>query len=84
MNCVHCHNPLNSSQFRNNGTLKSCPNCSTNNGQEHVYYPYPNAFGTTPLRASDRHPEGPQSYCVACRGGQSPDFEPTLCHNTQP
>jgi len=46
MNFTHCNKPLNEGLFH--GNLKSCPNCSTRNGQEHVFYPYPEAFGTTP------------------------------------
>lgn len=78
MNCTHCNRPLNKGQYHED--LKSCPKCSTRNGQEHVFYKYPKAFGTTPKRASARRPEGPQSYCVACRGGKdSPYFAPILC-----
>ena len=78
MNCTHCNEPLNVGQFH--GVLKSCPNCSTQNGQEHVFYQYPEAFGSTPKRASSIRPDGPQSHCVACRGGKDiTNFAPILC-----
>ena len=78
MNCSHCNRPLNEGQFHED--LKSCPNCSTKNGHEHVFYQYPEAFGTTPKRASSRRPDGPQSHCVACRGAKDiPNFAPILC-----
>ena len=60
MNCSHCNRPLNEGQFHED--LKSCPNCSTKNGHEHVFYQYPEAFGTTPKRASNRRPETSQSH----------------------
>jgi hypothetical protein len=71
MTCKNCGKPLNETQYHDD--LKSCPNCSVNNGQEHVFYPYPEAYGTTPLRATSKHPDGPQSHCTACRGGNAAD-----------
>jgi len=49
--------------------------------------PTPNLFvigaikgGTTPLRATAKHPDGPQSHCTACRGGNAADgFSAVLC-----
>ena len=46
MNCTHCSRPLNEGQFH--GNLKSCPRCSTRNGQEHVFYPFPDAIWNNP------------------------------------
>lgn len=66
--CRVCGLQLNRAQYRNNEQYKSCPNCSSENGEEHVYYENPGDFGETPLRATRNHPEGPQSYCVSCRG----------------
>lgn len=78
MNCNHCNKPLNKAQYR--PSLKSCPNCSVNNGTEHVYYPYPDAFGITDKRETIPHPDGPQSYCTPCRSGkEQTGFDPTLC-----
>jgi hypothetical protein len=78
-NCVHCHKPLNQSQYNAGKTLKSCPKCSSDNGSEHVYYPYPAEFGTTSLRSSSGSPEGAQSYCVACRSNLLNNSTQILC-----
>jgi phage FluMu protein Com len=72
MNCEHCGKPLNQSQYNATESLKSCPSCSTIDGHQHVYYEYPEQFGTTELRSTAPHPEGPQSHCNACRA-QSPE-----------
>jgi len=77
--CQHCHQPLNVSQYNARRTVKSCPNCSTINGKHHVYYAYPDEFGTTALRATASTPDGAQSYCTACRGGQTPTATSIPC-----
>ena len=66
--CRHCNQPLNRSQRREEDTWKSCPECSVQDGNEHVFYPYPSAFGESDKRASNEDPAGAQSYCEACRG----------------
>ena len=77
--CISCDKPLNSTQWRRDKQYKSCPKCSTENGNEHVYYEYPNAFGITEKRKSNKHPEGPQSHCVVCRGRGIPPNNQILC-----
>lgn len=67
-NCHHCGELLKKSQYRNNKTYKSCPHCSTLDGEEHIYYKYPESFGTTILRVTPNVPDGAQSYCTRCRG----------------
>ena len=80
MACENCGQPLHRTQWADEDSWKSCPRCSQAHGTEHVFYRYPDAFGTTPNRATDRHPEGPQSHCQRCRGGNDPDFtEGMLC-----
>ena len=79
MQCQHCRRPLNEAQWRLNNAFKSCPKCSTNNGLEHVYYRYPDNFGTTQHRSSSAHPEGPQSHCVTCRSNSTPITSGSLC-----
>lgn len=79
MNCRHCSKPLNRQQFRADEKWKSCPKCSKEHGTEHVYYEYPDAFGTTEKRASAAHPEGPQSYCTACRTDGDPPQRRLTC-----
>lgn len=79
MNCKSCNKPLSESQYKNQKSLKSCPLCSVNNGDYHVYYRYPEAFGTTSKRATQNSPEGAQSYCTSCRGNQGPTLSAILC-----
>ncbi len=71
MDCTNCHRPLKESVYNANRTKKSCPKCSQDNGSEHVFYDYPSAFGTTAKRANRSNPDGPQSYCTACRGSKN-------------
>ena len=74
MTCTHCGNILSEVQWKDSNNWKSCPHCSSRNGSEHIFYPYPESFGTTSARATREHPEGPQSYCTACRGKGEPDL----------
>lgn len=64
MLCKFCKRPLKDSQYSSDGKFKSCPRCSVINGEEHIYFPYPNSFGTTEKRKTAARPEGPQSYCA--------------------
>ena len=66
--CAHCDQLLQRSQPRNNGAMKSCPNCSAFEG-EHVFYPYPEAFGAPAARPADLARD--QSDCIACRANAS-------------
>ena len=77
--CLVCGLPLNESQYSVNDDYKSCPKCSTENGKEHVYYTYPENFGITDKRSSAKNPEGPQSYCVPCRGRGTSGSPKVLC-----
>ena len=36
----------------------------------HVFYRYPEDFGTTEKRSTSLNPDGPQSYCTKCRANQ--------------
>jgi phage FluMu protein Com len=81
--CKHCGETLKEAQFNKNNTLKSCPNCSKLNGEEHVYYSNPNSFGITDERSSSKHPEGPQSHCNACRSKNVPFAKQFLCHEVK-
>lgn len=70
--CTYCGQELNEAQYKTGSDgkdYKSCPCCSVNDGSEHIFYPYPSSFGTTPFRKTPNHPDGPQSYCEPCRGG---------------
>ncbi|MDD3223203.1 MAG: hypothetical protein PHX70_00575 [Clostridium sp.] len=77
--CKVCHKPLNQSQYSIDGKFKSCPKCSIINGKEHVYYAYPEDFGTTQKRASSNRPDGPQSHCKSCRFEKNDYPKPILC-----
>lgn len=77
--CIICGEPLKEAQWRNKNQYKSCPRCSTNNGKEHVYYKFPDAFGTTERRKTYNHPEGPQSYCVSCRSRSESTANKIFC-----
>lgn len=74
MLCRVCERELNRAQWSKDETLKSCPHCSTKDGDQHVFFKYPQNFGTTPLRATPNHPEGPQSYCTECRADSVADL----------
>lgn len=76
--CKICGEPLSTSIYSKDRNYKSCPKCSQENGMYHVFYPYPDNFGTTKKRSSLTHPEGPQSHCEKCRGG-NPPVDGILC-----
>jgi hypothetical protein len=65
--CRACGERLNESQWSTSRTWKSCPKCSARDGSQHIFYEYPDAFGTTEHRVSEASPDGAQSYCEACR-----------------
>lgn len=65
--CAHCDQLLKRSQHRNDGSMKSCPNCSGFEG-EHIFYPYPEAFGA---QVTAKDPGRDQSDCSACRANES-------------
>ena len=37
-------------------------------GEEHIFYSYPGAYGQSEKRASASIPDGAQSWCTLCRG----------------
>lgn len=77
--CKVCGKLLSSSQYSLDKKYKSCPRCSQENGDEHVYYEYPECFGTTLKRSSSNSPEGAQSYCESCRFDKEYNEEKLLC-----
>ncbi len=53
MSCNFCGGRLNNGMLRkqepgSGRKFKSCPNCSTTHGEEHIFHPYPTDFGNTP------------------------------------
>ena len=67
MICRVCGKPLNKSQYSQGENYKSCPRCSEINGEEHVFFRYPEDFGQSDKRETLNHPDGPQSYCYVHR-----------------
>lgn len=67
MKCKACGKPLKQSQYGGNNKYKSCPMCSVINGEEHVFFSYPEDFGQSNKRETANHPDGPQSYCYTHR-----------------
>lgn len=67
-NCDFCGNPLSDAQYLlvNDTVYKSCPDCSSKNGQ-HIHYFCPEAFGITEKRVTQNNPMGLQSHCAKCR-----------------
>lgn len=78
-NCKICGRPLKESQWRENRNYKSCPKCSQDNGEVHVYYAFPEDFGTTEARVTLSNPEGAQSHCGICRNRANTRGEQKLC-----
>lgn len=66
--CSCCTQPLNRGIWSDDSKLKTCPLCSTTQGEQHVFRLYPEEFGTTERRVTQNNPDGAQSYCVDCRG----------------
>lgn len=78
-NCRVCGKPLNESQWKEERSYKSCPKCSVENSKEHVYYEYPEHFGTTDARITATNPDGAQSYCAVCRNRAKVHGTERLC-----
>lgn len=78
--CRHCGQALNISQRDDevNPKYKSCPSCSTNHGEEHIFYRHPEAFGTSERRVSPTTPDGAQSYCTRCRSGRTGPYSDAI------
>lgn len=66
--CKHCGIELNKALYSQDHKYKSCPKCSVNDGNEHIFLPYPEYFGVTKSRKTKANPDGAQSYCVLHRG----------------
>ena len=84
--CAACGGALRSGVvYREDKAWKSCPECSGNDGSEHVLLPYPAAFGTAAGRASEGAPDGAQSWCTACRPPKGPrNFATRRCSSLTP
>ena len=78
MSCNVCSRSLEEAQYSRDRHYKSCPNCSTNNGQEHVYF-HCDYFGYTDHRMTINNPDGIQSWCPPCRGRGGSSSNGILC-----
>ncbi len=72
MSCNFCGGRLNNVMLRkqepgSGRKFKSCPNCSTTHGEEHIFHSYPADFGNTSARVTAANPDGHQSNCRNCR-----------------
>lgn len=80
LKCTSCSRLLRRSIKSKDGLWKSCPNCSGNNGAEHVFRRMPEDFGESEARAAAGVEGGDQSWCYACRSGASTAGAARLCH----
>ena len=62
MKCEHCNRALNRSQWTRDGTMKSCPRCSMNDGEWHIFLSL-DEFGRSKARVSPKAPTGIQASC---------------------
>ena len=67
MLCKVCGKDLTEAQYAMKESYKSCPRRSTKNGEEHVFFRYPESFGESDKRITTNHPRGAQSYCSVHR-----------------
>lgn len=68
--CSACNRVLRRAFKSADGKWKSCPECSGRDGAQHVFKPYPDAFGLSPARMEAGVEDGTQSWCEDCRGAQ--------------
>ena len=76
--CVHCAAELREIVTSPDGEWRSCPECSTRHGRQHVYLPYPREFDEEAIAAaagaaepaSGAAPDPRALWCRSCRAGQ--------------
>lgn len=74
MLCRVCGKKLSDAQYAMGERYKSCPKCSVINGEEHVFFRYPEGFGESDKRITTNHPHGAQSYCSTHRPNPNRDI----------
>ena len=62
--CITCADALGLVRRSADDGWRSCPNCSVEDGRQHIFRPYPGAFGEQTDEVSGR-----EQYCRACREG---------------
>lgn len=65
--CGVCGKTLDKSRRSFDGAWKACVRCSTNDGTEHIFYPYPGGFSDTDPHASEDDSASIGSDCLWCR-----------------
>jgi hypothetical protein len=74
--CVHCAADLRHVTTSANGEWRSCPECSSRHGRQHVLLPFPREFDEAALAeaaartAAGSEPEPRAFWCLACRAGR--------------
>jgi hypothetical protein len=71
--CVHCAAELREVVTSADGEWRSCPECSTRHGRQHVFLPFPREFeeGAVESQApSDGEPDPRAQWCRSCRAGR--------------
>lgn len=70
--CVACAKDLQEVLMAPDGAWRSCPHCSSRDGRQHVYRPFPDAFDPAeagpPAEAPDDDPR--HHWCRDCRAGK--------------
>nr|WP_302305469.1 HNH endonuclease [Ruthenibacterium lactatiformans] len=81
--CESCKQELKVAQYAllNGNVYKSCPQCSSDSGDNHCFYKCPDDFGTTLKRVTVANPLGLQSYCARCRSNKKGPHEGRLLCN---
>jgi hypothetical protein len=67
--CSACGKTLDKSRRSFDGTWKACVRCSMNDGTEHVFYTYSDAFGETETNLSADESAVTHNDCTWCRSG---------------
>jgi hypothetical protein len=70
--CVHCAAELRDVVVSPDGEWRSCPECSTRHGRQHVYLPFPGEFEHIAAAAAGGggEPDPRALWCRSCRAGQ--------------
>lgn len=83
--CGVCGKTLDKSRRGFDSAWKACVRCSTNDGTEHVFYQYPDAFGGDDAHASDEDSARMQGDCNWCRSGRvAPPGTARRCAEIEP
>lgn len=80
--CITCAEALARARRSADEQWKSCPNCSLEDGREHIFYRYPDDFGDTQMTAGEADAGAGDGWCAACRlGGSQRKPRSRRCHS---